>query len=90
MKERANLWYDRDILEIFLEQVKDRTPEEEAEMGYGVGIESIQEGNVLAEDIVLHNGNTMLKAGQVLNVAMIDKLRKYEDTYNTKVTLFVD
>ena len=90
MKERANLWYDRSILEVYLEQVKDRTPEEEAEMGYGIGIESIEEGNILIEDIVLHNGNTMLKAGQILNAAMIDKLRKYEDTYNTKVTLFVD
>jgi len=38
---------------------------------------------------VLTNGNIMLTAGQEISKSMIEKLKIYEENYNTKVTLFI-
>lgn len=89
MKERANVWYDSKILQEFYELLKENKGSEDASMDYSVGLELLRKGNVLAEDLVLHNGNVMLKAGQEINNLMIEKLRLYEDSYNTKITLFI-
>jgi len=88
MKERADIWYDRKILDAFNQLLIDRGNNDEDDFDFSVGLERLKIGDVLAEDLVLHNGNIMLKAGQEVSQTVIDKIRRYEDTYNTKVTLF--
>ena len=88
MKERAGVWYDSKFLSEFIEMQRSNNREED-NMEYCVGLELLRNGDILAEDLVLHNGNTMLTAGQEVNPAMIEKLRVYEQTYNTKITLFI-
>lgn len=88
MKERANIWYDRKILETFNQLLIERGNTDDDDFDFSVGLERLKIGDVLAEDLVLHNGNIMLKAGQEINQIVIDKIRQYEETYNTKVTLF--
>jgi len=88
MKERANIWYDRKILEAFNQLLIERSHTDDDDFDFSVGLERLKVGDVLAEDLVLHNGNIMLKAGQEVNQVVIDKIRQYEETYNTKVTLF--
>ena len=53
-------------------------------MEYCVGLEGLKPGVKLLEDLVLDNGNVMLKAGQEINEAMLEKLRVYEKNHNTK------
>lgn len=88
MKERSDIWYDRHILQDFIDLLGKRDSDEN-EMEFSVGIEAIKPGDKLLEDLVLHNGNVMLTAGQEINRIMIKKLREYEEIYNTKVTLFI-
>lgn len=88
MKERSGIWYDRKILQSFIDLLGKRHSEEN-EMEFSIGIEALKSGDKLLEDLILHNGNVMLKAGQEVNNTMIEKIREYEETYNTKVTLFI-
>jgi len=88
MKERAGIWYDRHILQSFIDLLGKRESDE-SEMEFSIGIEALKPGDKLLEDLILHNGNVMLKAGQEVNSTMIEKLKEYEETYNTKVTLFI-
>jgi len=88
IKDRIGTWYDRAIVNAFLEILAKRD-DEDSEIEYSVGIETIKSGDIVLEDLILHNGNLMLKAGQEINTAMINKLKEYEENYNTKVTLFI-
>ncbi|NRD71841.1 response regulator [Shewanella sp. VB17] len=88
MKERSGVWYDRQVLQNFIDLLGKRVSDDN-EMEFSIGLEALRPGNKLLEDLILHNGNVMLTAGQEVNETMIKKLREYEDTYNTKVTLFV-
>ncbi len=88
IKERANVWYDSKVIDVFVSLLVQRDCDDALEMEFSIGIERLKPGDVLAEDLVLHNGNIMLTAGQEINNAMIEKLRQYEQTNNTKVTLF--
>jgi response regulator RpfG family c-di-GMP phosphodiesterase len=88
MKERSGVWYDRDVLKSFIDLLGKRESDEN-EMEFSVGIEALKPGDKLLEDLILHNGNVMLKAGQEINDTMVEKLKEYEETYNTKVTLFI-
>jgi len=88
MKERSGVWYDQHILQSFIDLLGKRESDEN-EMEFSIGIEALKPGDKLLEDLILHNGNVMLKAGQEVNSTMIEKLKEYEETYNTKVTLFI-
>jgi response regulator RpfG family c-di-GMP phosphodiesterase len=90
MKDRSGVWYDRHILQSFIDLLGKRDLDgEENEMEFSIGLEALKPGDKLLEDLILHNGNVMLKAGQEINSTMVTKLREYEETYNTKVTLFI-
>lgn len=90
MKERSGIWYDSKILQSFIELLGKRdSSDDESEMEFSIGIEKLKPGDKLLEDLILHNGNVMLTAGQEISNVMIEKLKEYEQTYNTKVTLFV-
>lgn len=90
MKERSGVWYDRHILKSFIDLLGKRDVDtDENEMEFSIGLEALKPGDKLLEDLILHNGNVMLKAGQEINSTMVTKLREYEETYNTKVTLFI-
>jgi hypothetical protein len=89
MDVRAGKCYDREILAAFNQLLANKNDFEDTGMEYSVGIELLREGDVLTEDLVLNNGNVMLKAGQKINQAVIEKLHHYEETTNTRVTLFV-
>jgi len=90
MQERSGVWYDRHILQSFIDLLGKRDAgTDENEMEFSVGLEALKPGDKLLEDLILHNGNVMLKAGQKINSTMVTKLREYEETYNTKVTLFI-
>ena len=88
MKERSGVWYDRHILQAFIDLLGKRESDEN-EMEFSIGLEALKPGDTLLEDLILHNGNVMLKAGQEINSTMVEKLKEYEETYNTKVTLFI-
>ena len=88
MKERSDVWYDRHVLQRFIDLLGKRNADD-SEMEFSVGIEALKPGDKLLEDLVLHNGNIMLTSGQEINRTMIEKLREYEETYNTKITLFI-
>ncbi|WP_426369538.1 HD domain-containing phosphohydrolase [Pseudocolwellia sp. HL-MZ7] len=88
MKERAGIWYDRNILNTFIDLLGNRESDD-SEMEFSIGVEALKPGDKLLEDLILQNGNVMLKAGQEINSIMIDKLKEYERTHNTKVTLFI-
>jgi len=90
MKERSGVWYDSKILQAFIDLLGKRdSSDEESEMEFSIGIEKLKPGDKLLEDLILHNGNVMLTAGQEISSVMIEKLKEYENTYNTKVTLFI-
>lgn len=88
MKERSGIWYDRHILQDFMDLLVKRDSDDN-EMEFSIGIGALKPGDKLLEDLVLHNGNVMLTAGQEISHHMIEKLREYEETYNTKITLFI-
>jgi response regulator RpfG family c-di-GMP phosphodiesterase len=88
MKERSGVWYDRKVLQSFIDLLGKRESDDN-EMEFSIGLESLKPGDKLLEDLILHNGNVMLKAGQEINSTMVEKLKEYEETYNTKVTLFI-
>lgn len=88
MKDRSGVWYDRKILQDFIDLLGKRDSDEN-EMEFSVGLEALKPGDKLLEDLIVHNGNVMLTAGQEINSTMIEKLREYEETYNTKITLFI-
>ena len=88
LMSRANEWYDPTIISALFSVLLNRESHDET-MEYSVGIESLKVGDILAEDLILTNGNTMLTAGQAITSAMISKLKHYEDNYDTKITLFI-
>ncbi len=88
MKERADVWYDRKILKTFIDLLGNREAVD-GEMEFSIGVEALKPGDKLLEDLILNNGNVMLKAGQEINSVMITKLKEYEKRHNTKVTLFI-
>ena len=88
MKERADVWYDRKILKTFIDLLGNREAVD-GEMEFSIGVEALKPGDKLLEDLILNNGNVMLKAGQEINSVMITKLKEYERRHNTKVTLFI-
>jgi len=88
MKDRSGVWYDRSILQTFIDLLGERNSDDN-EMEFSIGLQALKPGDKLLEDLMLHNGNVMLKAGQEINQTMITKLQEYEETYNAKVTLFI-
>ena len=88
MKERADVWYDRKILKTFIDLLGNREAVDGG-MEFSIGVEALKPGDKLLEDLILNNGNVMLKAGQDINSVMIKKLKEYERRHNTKVTLFI-
>lgn len=88
IKDKTDIWYDKSVIDVFMKMLAKRN-EDDSHMQYSVGVETLRSGNVLLEDLILNNGNTMLKAGQEINTKMIEKLREYERNNNTKVTLFI-
>jgi response regulator RpfG family c-di-GMP phosphodiesterase len=88
MNEQEGIWYDKKILNAFTEIFNNRDHEDD-QMEYCVGLDDVKPGVKLLEDLVLDNGNVMLKAGQEINEAMLEKLRVYEKNHNTKMTLFI-
>jgi len=88
MLERAGIWYDSKVLHEFLMLIKKHDNSHGLETGYFSGIERLKPGDMLLEDLVLQNGNIMLRAGQEISENMLEKLRQYEEEYNTKVTIF--
>jgi len=88
MNEQEGIWYDKKILNAFSEIFNNRDYKDE-HMEYCVGLDDLKPGAKLLEDLVLNNGNVMLKAGQEINEAMLEKLRVYEKNHNTKMTLFI-
>lgn len=88
IKDKTGTWYDKSVINAFMKILAKRN-EDDSHMQYSVGVETLKPGNVLLEDLILNNGNTMLKAGQEINKKMIEKLREYEKNNNTKVTLFI-
>lgn len=89
IKDKADTWYDRNVMKVFMDIIAKRSLEDDSGIECSVGLETLKAGDMLLEDLVLHNGNTMLKAGQEVNRTIIEKLREYEENYNTKVTLFI-
>ena len=88
MNEQEGIWYDKKILNAFTEIFNNRDHDDD-QMEYCVGLDDVKPGVKLLEDLVLDNGNVMLKAGQEINEAMLEKLRVYEKNHNTKMTLFI-
>jgi response regulator RpfG family c-di-GMP phosphodiesterase len=88
MDDRVGIWYDKKIIDAFKEIFNNRDYKND-QMEYCVGLEGIKPGAKLLEDLVLNNGNVMLKAGQEINEAMLEKLHVYEKNHNTKMTLFI-
>ena len=87
LTSRADIWYDKKVMQVFFSILSDRNNNDE-EMEYSVGIESLKIGDTLIEDLVV-NGNVMVKEGQQVNTSMIKNLSNYEVTHNLKLTLFV-
>ena len=88
LKDKAGVWYDKDVIRAFNDVLAKRGVDDD-DMEYSVGVESLKSGDVLLEDLILNNGNTMLKAGQEINRSIIEKLREYEKNSDTKLTLFI-
>jgi response regulator RpfG family c-di-GMP phosphodiesterase len=88
MKARADTWYDSHILLAFIDLLGSRESDD-SEMEFSIGVEALNPGDTLLEDLRLHNGSIMLKAGQEVTSVMIEKLKEYEKTHNTIVTLFI-
>lgn len=84
---RANVWYDKAVIDAFFAILSDRQDDEEG-MEYSIGLESIKIGDTLIEDLIL-NGNVMLKEGQQISQLIVNKLSEYERDNNVKLTLFV-
>ncbi|WDE07137.1 response regulator [Thalassomonas viridans] len=90
LQKQAGVLYDKNVVNAFLQIISNKSHNQDMEMIYSVGLEAVRPGDVLTEDLTLDNGNTMLKAGQELNDAMITRLRHYEKEYATQVTLFIN
>lgn len=88
LMSRADTWYDKVVVSALFSVMKERCEYGE-DMEYSVGIEGLKIGDTLLEDLVLTNGNIMLTAGQEITAGMIEKLRVYEENYDTKITLFI-
>lgn len=88
LMSRVDKWYDGTVIDALFNVLNER-PDFKEDMQYSVGIDGIKIGDKLVEDLVLGNGNVMLKAGQKLNRTMIEKIQKYEENNNTKLTLFI-
>ncbi len=88
LMSRVDIWYDGNVIDALF-NVLNKRPDFKEDMQYSVGIDGIKIGDKLVEDLVLGNGNVMLKAGQKLNGTMIEKIQKYEKNNNTKLTLFI-
>lgn len=89
LTSRVDVWYDKTVVKALFSVLSQREHTDDEDMEYSVGIEGLKIGDKLLEDLVLTNGNTMLTAGQVINRTMIEKLKVYEENYNTKITLFI-
>ena len=90
MAEKANIFYDRQLLKSFNTMLLERSNREDLDMEYSIGTDCLKNGDILTEDLVLGNGNVMIKAGQSINESMIGKIKQYENANNTKVTLFTN
>ena len=88
LMSRADTWYDKVVVSALFSVMNERSDFGE-DIEYSVGIEGLKIGDTLLEDLVLTNGNIMLTAGQEITAPMIEKLRNYEDNYDTKITLFI-
>lgn len=88
LMSRADTWYDKVVVNALFSVMNERSDFGE-DIEYSVGIEGLKIGDTLLEDLVLTNGNIMLTAGQEITAPMIEKLRNYEDNYDTKITLFI-
>lgn len=87
MRDKAEFWYDKKILETFISILTKHEDTESEGMVYSIGVERLKSGDTLAKDLII-NGNLMLKAGQQVSSKLIERLRLHEQNYNTKLTLF--
>lgn len=88
INEKVDSWYDKKVVNAFKHILENRDNDDD-QMEYSIGVESLKPGDKLVEDLILNNGNIMLTADQEINNAMIEKLREYEQNQNTKLTLFI-
>ena len=88
LMSRVDTWYDNVVVSALFSVGNERSDFGE-DIEYSVGIEGLKIGDTLLEDLVLTNGNIMLTAGQEITAPMIEKLRNYENNYDTKITLFI-
>ena len=88
IRDRAWAWYDNEVIDAFMKVLSTRGVDK-FHQEYSVNVDVLKIGDLLLDDLVLSNGKTMLKAGQIMNTTILEKLRQYEADNHTKVTLFI-
>ena len=84
MMERSG-WYDPNVMEA-LREIVDIEPE------YGtieVSFEELEEGAVLAEDIVTNEGTILVSHGAEVNASMLAKLKQFQDRKDLREPILI-
>jgi len=89
LQDKVKKLYDPRVVSSFLKILKDRPADKSFEGSYCVGLEEVRINDVVKKNFVLENGSAMLKEGQVITAEIIQKLKDYEESTNTKIALFI-
>jgi response regulator RpfG family c-di-GMP phosphodiesterase len=79
--------YDPKIAEAFLKLIKDDLNKKEDFIS--VMSNGLEEGMVLARDIVSHENILLLAGGQILNAALISRIQRYERSIGEDLTIYI-
>ncbi|BCL72514.1 two-component system response regulator [Vibrio nigripulchritudo] len=81
--------YDRDAVKAFIQVLKNRPQDGVHEIEYCVGVNELNEGDILKRDVILPNGSAMLTKGSEINEPMLRRLIDYERHNNTTLAYFI-
>ncbi|MDW6093268.1 response regulator [Vibrio rhizosphaerae] len=88
LKQQAGEMYDPQVVDIYLEMLKQPSQVEEG-VELCIGLSEIKPGMVIKRDLYLPNGNLMLTAGNAISAVLLSRLKSIEKQTNMPITVYI-
>ncbi len=92
LRRHAHVRYDPVIVETFLKEFaeySDIGPIERVDQDRSLRSGDLQEGMIISRDLIVRNGVLLLSRGHVLDIDLIDKIRRFERSFDEQFKIYV-
>lgn len=87
LQQQSGTLYDPNVVTSFIKVLKDQVQDGAVELC--VGLDELKIGAVLKQDVYYPNGPKMLSAGQVINQALLKKLKEIEASFEVPIAVYI-